>query len=288
MHTSGKVLAWFVVIGGLAAIYLSAKTLSIRNEWMKLAQKNEADILKNDEQILVKTRQLDSLRSEFARSMLGWDRYWPEVESRLNQKGELLLGLGTGYGVQPDQVLYIFAPQPDGSSKYLGDFRVTKPGETNVVAVPNWFRYAGQIIPGEYKVRVRTQILNQFQARLGGLEQQLLAADQTVLDNESELAKQVQLTEHADKLITTRLTEINGDPALEGKTLPDVNIKGLIAAMADEEEARNAALLETDRLLRELKTTRESFVETLKANQKLTESLPGNTPAGAAVGNAGR
>src|SRR5689334_6657164 len=112
MHTSGKVLAWFVVVGALAVIFLSAKTLYIRSEWMKVAQKNEADIRKNEEQILLKTRQLDALKSEFARSMLGWDRYWPEVPSHLNQKGELQLSLGTGYGVQGDQVLYIFGLPP--------------------------------------------------------------------------------------------------------------------------------------------------------------------------------
>jgi hypothetical protein len=289
MHTSGKVLAWFVVLGAAGAIFLSAKTLAIRNAWMQKAQQNEEAFLKNQELLVVKTREYDNKLSELSRTMLGWDRYWPEVESRLNRDGSLQLGLGTTNGVQPEQVFFIFGLNPDGSSRYVGDFKVVgKLTETTCLAKPNWFQHAGDLTPGTFKVRVRTLIPNQYQARLAALEQQILAVEQSVLTNQSELEREGQLTEQTEKLIAARLTEINGDPALEGKTLPPVNVKGLIAAMADEEEARNAALVRIDQLLRDLKKTREKFIETLKINRQLTESLPRPVPSEATVGAAGR
>lgn len=289
MHTSGKVLAWFVVIGAVCAIWLSAKTLAIRSAWMQAAHKNEADFNANQEKIAVKSRELDNKRSDLARTMLGWDRYWPEVDSRLNQDGSLQLGLGTSQGVRLGEVLFIFAINPDGSSRYVGDFKVAgKLTEVSCLTQPNWFRNAGDLSSGTAKVRVRSLIPNQFQSRLDALDQQILAVEQTFLSHQAELERQTQLTEQTEKLIATRLSEINGDPALDGKTLPPVNIKGLLAAMVDEEEARNAALLEIDQLLRSLKRTREQFVETLKANRQLTESLPRPSVSEATVGAAGR
>lgn len=287
MHTSGKVLAWFVAVGAVLAIWLSAKTLAIRSAWMNEAQKNEATILANNEKILAKTRELDQKRSELARTMLGWDRYWNDVDARVAKN--LTLGIGTANGVKPEELLFVFAVNPDGTSRYIGDFKVAdRITETTCTANPNWFQHAGDLTPGTFKVRVRTLIPNQYQARLAALEQQILAAEQALQSHQAELEHQKQLTEQTEKLIATRLAEINGDPALEGKPLPAVNVKGLLAAMVDEEEARNAALVKIDELRRDLKATREKFIETLKANQRLTESLPHSAPAGAAVGAVSR
>jgi hypothetical protein len=287
MHTSGKVLAWVVVLGAACAIWLSAKALGVRNAWMQVAHTNEANFLANQEKIRVKTLEVDHKRSELARTMLGWDRYWNNIDARLNRS--LQLGIGTSDGVKPEQVLFIFAINADGSSRYVGDFKVAdRITETSCTANPNWLRQSGDITPGTFKARVRTLIPNQFQARLAAIEQQAIAAEQAFLSNQAELDRQKQLTEQTEKLIAARLTELNGDPALEGKPLPPVNIKGLLAALVDEEEARNAALVTVDQLLRELKTTRERFVETLNANRRLTESLPRPAPADATVGAAGR
>jgi hypothetical protein len=287
MHTSGKVLAWVVVVGAACAIWLSAKALGVRNAWMQVAQKNEADFLTNQEKIRLKTRDVDHKRSELARTMLGWDRFWTDVDARLDRK--LTLGLGTSSGVRPEQVLFVFAINPDGTSRYVGDFKVAdRITETTCTADPNWLQQSGDITPGTFKARIRTLIPNQFQARLAAIEQQVIAAEQALLTNQAELDRQKQLTEQTEKLIAARLTELNGDPALEGKTLPAVNTKGLLAAMVDEEEVRNGALVTIDQLLRDLKTTRERFVETLNANRRLTESLPRPAPADATVGAAGR
>jgi hypothetical protein len=295
MHISGKILVGFVVAFAGLAIYLSAKTLAVRNQWMVQAQKNEADFTKNKETIQVKMRELDDKRGRLARTMIGWDRYWPDVKARLTQQGMILLEIGTKDGLKIDKdspapILHVFAINADGTSKYLGNFKVTRAGESACEARPNWLRYAGDLSgsAAELTVRVRTLVPNEYQARLGDLEQQILAAELSVRTNEDELAAQSKLQAQSEKLIDKRLSEINGDPQLADKTLPAVNVKGLLAAMADEEEARNASLAEVDRLRRELKQTHERFVETLKTNRKLAESLPQPAAVPATIGAAAR
>lgn len=286
MHTSGKVLAGIVVVGALAAIYLSARTLGIRNAWMTVAQNNEAAIKKNEETLALKRREFDAKRMELARTMIGWDRYWSDIDARIDRQAVLTLALGATGGIAPRQVLFVFAQGPDGTSRYLGDYRVDRVQDTGCTARPNWLLTAGDATPGQFKVRVRTLIPNRHQSRLGALDQQLLATNTAVETNKAELERQKQLTEQTEQLIAARLSEINGAPDLKGKTLPAVNIKGLLSAMVDEEEEYHAALRDGDRLRRDLKRTREAVEATMKANRELGEKLPQSKTA--PVGTASR
>ena len=285
MHVSGKVAASLAVVLLLVAMWISSKALAVRTEWMELAQKNEAAIKKNDEVIDQRLKTLLDRRADLARTMIGWDREWPSVQARLNQDGSLGLALGMNHGLQPDEVLYVFAPNPDGTSVYVGDFKVPKPGDTNSVAKPNSRRRPGDFKQAQYeKARVRTMIPNQFQTRLAMLDQQLLGAELAVGSNQDEVVRQAKLSEQSDKLIASRVTEINGDPALQGQPIDDVYILGLLSAIVKEEEARNAALIEADRLTHELKHTRDSFEQIRKENLQRVESLPAPPAQKRAVG----
>lgn len=270
MHISGKILAWMAALGGLFAIYFAGQTLAIRNAWMAQAQKNEAAFLANKEQIETKTREKANRQVELARTMLGWDRFWPLAQATIRNNEVLLNPIP---GVQQDQVVYVFAFNETGESRYLGDYKVVQVTDQGARARPNWFLRAGEMVEGLYNVRVRSAMPNQYTTRLGELDQQLLAAGQVVMGNELELARQGQLIAQTEKLIAGRLSEINGAPELEGKNLPAVNIKGLITGITDEEKARDAALLEADRLMRALKLARSRFEETVKANEELTKAL---------------
>src|SRR6516162_8100173 len=122
MHISGKIAAWLAAVGILVAIYMSAKAFAVRDAWMQLAQKNEAEIKKNDETIAEKTRKYEDDRAKLARTMHGWDRYWVDIPAAVTPQGELNLKLGTDNGLQPEQVVYVFVNQ-DGTSTYAGDFK---------------------------------------------------------------------------------------------------------------------------------------------------------------------
>jgi hypothetical protein len=279
MHSSGKyVAAPLAIVLLLLAVYFSSKALAVRDAWMELAQKNEAAIKKNDEEIEKRTRTMLDRRAELARTMIGWDREWPSVQARLEQDGNLGLALGTNQGSQSihaDEVLYVFAPNPDGTSVYVGDFKIIKPGDTNSIAKPNSRRRRDDLKQAQFdKLRVRSMVPIQFQTRLAALDQQLLAAELDLASNQEEVIRQAKLNEQTDKLIASRMAEINGDKALEGQPIDEVYILGLLTAIVKEEEDRNAALIEADRLTHELKRTRDSFEQIRKENLLRVESLP--------------
>ena len=285
MHISGKIAAWLVAVGILVAFYFSVKALAVRDKWMELAQKNEAEIKKNDKEIADKTKLRDDKRALLARTMFGWDRAWHDVPVTGDPAGTFSMQLGTSRGVQQNQVVYLFLPNADGtSSTYLGDFKVTaRLNDNQAEMTPNSRRR-----PSDSKkltaqnARVRTIIPTQFVARLGALDQQLLGAELTLATNNNELKRQALLLDQSDKLIETRLGELNGNPALADKPLPAVNVVGLLTAMVEEEEARNAALIEGRRLMQELKANRDSFDRIRKQNADRVQLPQPSAPAPAA------
>jgi hypothetical protein len=275
MHTSGKVLAGLLIVGLGVAFHASAKAYAVRDAWMKLAQDNEAAIKKNDEEIAVKTRTLKDKRNEFARTMIGWDREWIAPAARLEQNGSISLQIGTNQGMQPGQVLYVFAPNADGTSVYVGDFKVERTNEGGTQANPNSRRRPMDFKQAQFQnARVRTLIPNQYVKRLNDLDQLLLDAELSIRTNKEELARQGRLSEQVEKVIAARLAELNGNPDKANQQIPPVHINGLLTSIVSEEEARNAALIEADRLMRELKKTRDEFQMIRKENQQRVDSLP--------------
>ncbi len=288
MHISGKIAAWLIAVLMLVGLYFAVKALSVRDKWMALAQKNEAEIQKNDEEITKKVKLRDEKRTALARTMFGWDRSWLDVPAAVNA-GNLSLQLGSSRGIQQNQVLYVFVPNPDGTSTYLGDFKVTRVADNQADARPNSRQRPSDVkqMPAQ-NVRVRTRTPTEFLARLSALDQQLLAAELTLATNENELKRQATLFEQSGKLIDMRLAELNGNPALANKPLPAAIVVGLLTAIVEEEEGRNAALIEADRLMRELKATRDSFAKIRAENAARVQTLPHPRAAEPAVGAGGQ
>jgi hypothetical protein len=274
MHVSGKVFAGLVVVAFLAAIYFTTKAFSIRDAWMKLAQDNEAAIRKNAEEIAVKTRIRNEKRAEYARTMIGWDREWLSPAARLEANGNIGLQIGTNQGVMPDQLLFVFAPNPDGTSVYVGDFKVERTNEQGTQAKLNSRRRPSDFKEVQFQsVRVRTMLPNPYVNRLGVLDQDLLAEELKIRNNQAELARQGRLDKQADNLIAARIRELNGNPDLVGQAIPAVFIEGLLTAIVREEEAHHASLIEADRLARDLKKTRDEFNRIRKDNLQRVEAL---------------
>lgn len=286
MHTSGKVAVVLVIVLALVAGYFGAKTFAVRDAWMKVAQDNEAAIRKHEAEISELTRKRDEKRKDLARTLLGWDRYWSDVKAT-PVAGGFKFSIGQNQHVRPEQVLFVFGVNQDGTSTYLGDFKVVNIGENEVAARPNSRRRPNdpQQLPPTF--RVRSLLPNRFTTRLAALDQELLAAELTIDANNAELARQKELMEQSTKAIANRMAELDGNPQLAGKTIPIVHVAGLLTSIVEEEEARNAALIESDRLMRELRETRLEFERIRKENKKLVETLPAPS-SDPALGSAGR
>src|SRR5438128_1243270 len=115
MHITGKVFLWLALIGCVASLYLSAKALDIRRAWMLKIQKSEDEFVKNQELIDKKVKTLQDTRTELARVMLDWDRYWGEINASMLEGGKLALDVGTNRGLTEKQVVFAFAPNGDGT-----------------------------------------------------------------------------------------------------------------------------------------------------------------------------
>jgi len=272
MHISGKILAWMVVALGAASIYMGSKALSIRQAWMERAQKDEKEYHDAQEAALKAHLEYDQRRNEYVRAILGWDRYFNNVEATVDQNGQLAVqGLGAAVGVKNDDLLHVFALNQDGSdSTYVGCFRVAQAAENRVVAIPHWRIREGDLAPGKlpFGARVRTQIPTADQSRFAAIDQQLLAVEQGLANAQEEQGALAALLAQTEQLIAERMKEIDGDPAFEQKQVPAVNKLGLLSAITQEEEARNQALLEADRLHRELLAVRKQLQEVLNQNRQ--------------------
>jgi hypothetical protein len=290
MHISGKIAAWLVAVGILVAFYFSVKAHAVRVKWMELAQKNEAEIKKNEDEIAKKIKLRDEKRALLARTMFGWDRYWLDVPVTGDPAGTFSMQLGASRGIQQNQVVYAFLPNADGtSSTYLGDFKVTKVGDAAADMTPNTRRRPtdSQKLNAP-NARIRTTIPTPFVARLGALDQQLLGAELTLATNNNELKRQALLLDQTEQMIATREGELNGNPALANKALPAVNVVGLLTAMVEEEEARNAALIEGRRLMEALKAARDEFATVRKKNADRVQLLPQPAAPAPAAGAGGQ
>lgn len=274
MHTLGKVLMFFVLIGWIAAVILSVKYLDLRNQWMARAQKLEKEYTDNIAQVETRRKTLALKQKELARLMLPWDRYWNNIAGQVDTSNpKPALDVGTNRGLQEKQQVFLFGLNTDGTSTYAGANRVATTREDRAQFEPVWRVRAGDV-PAATTWRVRSMIPAHYETRFNDIEVQFLIAEEDLKSQQRELARQKEAIAVAEEHLQLRIGEINGVKELEGKPLPAEISKGLLTVMVEEEEIRNAALAEVDRLLRSLKDANERFERIRRENSQLVGSLP--------------
>jgi hypothetical protein len=275
MHILGKVLVWLAALLAIGAVALSAKLLGVRNSWMQqlttLKDQNEKDA-----ETLAATRlELDSQRSELARTLIGWDRYWTDVGIDLVSPEEGLVNsnnLGTNQGLnvpaRPENpTVYLFREAADGGFVFVGPFQATTIQEDNAAFKSAWQPRAGetQSWVGD-SWRVRALIPPSAVDRFYDLQTKLTNdGDELLSQKQHNLEIQTQLIETAQRDLRFREEELVGAGGEDG---------GLVGAIAAEEEERNAALAEVDRLRRELKSRLSTQDALIKENRELSDKLP--------------
>jgi hypothetical protein len=121
-------------------------------------------------------------------------------------------------------------------------------------------------------------------ARLNDLEVQFVIADELLRARQDDVTRQDELAQFAQKHLDLRIGEIQGFPELQGQEdkLPSEIIDGILAALVKEEEQRNAELVESDRLRRELRKTKLEFEHLSKQNAEIANGLKHAVPASTA------
>ncbi len=283
MHILGKVLLWFVLLGGIASVVLTGRMLQVRAGWTKKADIVEAQYNAAEVKRVALRKTLGEAKAELDRTNFGWNRYWNQVQAAVDDPnaGTLRLNVGTLQGLKQDQTIYAFQPNPDGTThSYVGPFKITAIQENASALAPGWsFRPSEPMDswkPGP-GWRFREEIPVADKVAFSDLDVAFTSADNKLVDKQKNLTAQENLAAAAQLHLDLRKGELNGDPNLDnlrGK-LPQEMVDGLVIAIKDAEEERNAALNEVDQLRRDLRNSYLKFQSLQAANSRLSQSLPG-------------
>ena len=296
MHMSGKVLVVFVALAGFAGLVIASRAMDVRNSWLKKFNANRQQIEQNEQKIAEKRVQLANVRAEYDRVMRGWDRYYNGITGQPagDGAGSLVLGIGPPdlpepgtEGAAANPIVYAFQVLPEGGSRFLGQFKATRVAAQSSF-VPVWRFRTGD--DANWKqgndYRVRTLIPAPEQARLNDLEVQLVIGDELLAQKQEDVQTQDALSKLADEHLALRVGEIEGFPDLQGReeAIGKDAVQGVLKSLVEEEEARNAALAEVNRLERELLLTNRGFESLVRSNSELARQLPHGGPPEPAVG----
>lgn len=237
------------------------------------------------------TSELTETRQLLASLKLGWGYEWTfpaggNVGSVQIVGGRLAVtGLGTANGLVANEVtengqqtlvppvVHVFAINGQGGSAYIGEFRAgigpNELSEQNSILTPIWNFTLQQMVPANFTggVRMRSLIPADGRSAADNLHQTIERTDQQLTDIGRRLDEQKLMSDAANNALQVRQKELLGDPnGPENADHPEYKV-GLVQALQDLEEERNAVQLGVDGLRRLIKTAtaaRQQLVDTLK------------------------
>jgi uncharacterized protein YqiB (DUF1249 family) len=297
MHIFTTILAWLAMVLAAVAIYPVSQIAKKRNAITEtiVAEKNKRD--KNIEELasarITRAKELEELN----RLMEGWGRLWTAKGQTDPATASLLLNIGTAQGLAAQEVaakrqapvVYVFHTQPDGSSRYLGEFRVVTPEAQRTILQlnrkPNENETAEWPPQGDF--RIRDRIPPGHRAIFHDLATNQAIADQAVINETAKLQIQENHIAASQKTLDRRLAELNGDPAAPQTAGSDV-VNGLVETLRQEEAARNKLLADVDVLRRQLSDNYARLEKVLAENSQSVEALATGTETANAAGTGAR
>ncbi|MFG0334021.1 MAG: hypothetical protein ACF8TS_11715 [Maioricimonas sp. JB049] len=287
MHVLGKVCLAFVVIGAIGAILLTSMLLDVRSYWMEQVDTRQEQYVSQKEQLADTRIAVNELEKEINRHMQAWGRSWAAVNSGVTnaREGEVTLGVGlaSGLGARAQAAgrplesinVQLFAPQPDGSSRYLGDFKLRGLDANQALAQLN-----RAPLPGEAEAwpsgtyRVRELVPPSWRGVLGELQTELVIAAQDLQEEQGRLQLQEEHLASSQKLLEQRMHELEGDPNAPEDAEQSV-VDGLVTTLTRLEDERNQALAATNRLRHQLSDMIATLDRRLEENRSQVTQLPG-------------
>ena len=292
MSRLGIVCGSLVIVGLLVEFWLAAKLGFRRGEvaiqLRDAAAKSEKAVAEFGE---ARTLQ-EAAEANLASLKMGWGYEWTFAPANpapvQNQGGKLFVtGLGSGNpALQPQPVkdengqdkmvapaMHVFADNGQGKVVYTGEFTLgigpNELGEQTCVLYPAW-----KVSPQEMAlwnfgngVRIRTQIPPGGRTEIDSLNQTIQRSSEQMAQLNIRTTDQTMLKADADLALTTRRNELLGDPnGVDVAERPEFRV-GLVQAIEDMEEERNAIQVAVDsvrRRIREAAQNRSELVNSVK------------------------
>ena len=284
MHTSGKVLAFLVLIAGVASTFLSAKLIQVRNSWTAKAQNF-------DQQYATTSADVEKLRKDFVEvtnDLQTMTREWGGFPFPVNTQiadaatGRLQIDVGTNFGLKDEMVIHGFQLQPDGSSIYRGPFRIVSAQTDQSAVVPTW-----RLRPIDMQAtattpawqggtwRWRSLVPSGYSQRVDEQNLAFVKAEQTLADRAASLQIQLRLVEDAGRQLQMRNAELVGGPELpQDPSLKPEFREGVVAPLKATEEERNKALLAIAALREAVRAERAAVQRLQSENLAMSRQLP--------------
>ena len=286
MHIFGKICLWISVVCILVAMWMTAKLYTARAGYIKKKVELEDKIEKNAAEITDLRLKLRNTHRELTHELLQWGPYWNDVGVEIRQDNSITIDIGTQHGLSAASaegtagrqfVVHGFQPAENGM-EYIGDFQVSSLEANRAILTPNWEMLEGESDSwdGTKKWRVRAMVPSRYHARFNGLELQLTNHSELLNSKLIDLEEQRQWHSVAKERLAQRIAEIAGPQGdvTDADKRPREDVVGLLSALAEAEETRNAILAESDMRRRILLRTIEDFERTQAENLRVVENLP--------------
>ena len=286
MHWIGKVSAWLLALLLIpGAIVFTSKFITVRNSWISKSEKLKDEAAKLTAQIQENEATVERLQYELHRANQLWGKSYPAtggapVRTTIQNPTEGTLAVSLGAKSDPPihqgQWLYGFELLGDGSAVYRGMFVAETVRDGESLLLPNW-----RMRPGDTQGwqngnwRWRIQLPSAYPNRFDELEQTLVRQDELLGDRLQTLAVQETLIAAAKEQLKLREAELVGGAELpQNPALAPEFRLGLISALEEAEESRNAELVAIDQLRRSVRLLHRQIEERVSGNRDLAGQLP--------------
>lgn len=247
MHTLGKVLLGFAVVGALAAIVLTTLTLGVRTKWQSQVDQARQEFQQVEADLQIKRTQMREAQEHLDRVKRGWGNVYMAPNSRPTNPaiGAVNIGVGTqmGLGVPAasrpaNPTLYIFNVNGD-ESEFLGEFNLQSAQAGSADAVLTRPPFPGENFPpGTW--RVRDEIPYDYLTRFIDLRTKQDEADIRLERMHFDIKRLETQLATSQQLLQERLYQLEGDPNLESPN--ELQKAGFVQALRDQSMARDQKL----------------------------------------------
>jgi len=292
MSRLGIVCGTLVIIGLLVEFWLVAKLGYRRGE---VAEKLRAASMKSEQALVEFDKAAGELKTaevNLGALKLGWGYEFTFAPANpapvQNQGGKLFVtGLGSSSkALEPRKVtgddgqekmaappMHVFADNGQGKVVYTGEFLLgigpNELGDQTCVLYPTWNVSPEEMASWNFNngVRIRTQIPPGGRAEIDSLNQTIQRSAGQLAQLNTRTEDQKQLKADADKALQARRNELLGDA--EGADVaerPEFKV-GLVRAIENTEEERNAVQVAVDAIRRNIQraiASRSQLVERVK------------------------